>query len=96
MLKNTQLLVALGSLLSACAEPPKQSPLTRDEAIAIARHYAGSHFKKVDGDDLLWGAFETEKAWVVKWIPDRDAMGGTITVVIDKKNKEVFTAFATQ
>ncbi len=95
MLKNIRLVV-IALAMTACTPPQGQASLSREEAIALARAHAKRDLQSTTAQGPPHRSWESEKALVVKFSPDPQAFGGTYTVVIDKRNKEVVVAFAEQ
>ena len=94
MLKGFTLVLAL--TLAACEAREAEKALSRTDATAIARDAAAENLSGISGDTAPSGVWEFEKVWVIEFVLDARALGGSFTAVIDKRDGKVIVAFAEQ
>ena len=91
-LKKTVLL----AVLTACACQEANRKISENQAVQIAGTKLEADFPRMDLNRMRRLASESGNAWLVTYSPDKEALGGPTTVVIDKRSGEVIVVLGSQ
>jgi NTF2 fold immunity protein len=88
-------LSSLCVLIAAAACAGERQDMTREEAVAAADAYVQEKFS-TDTDRIRPTIYDRGETWLIKYQLPPDAIGGAPTVEIDKKSRQVVSAFSEQ